>query len=386
MSKKNIYIKRTIKVVSMVLLIAVSTLLLQRFVLLHYDHNTMRFNGFYLEDEKSLDVVLIGASEVYADYSPDLAYEKYGFTSYDFCIASSPLTVYKTEIQEIMRTQKPKLIVIEINGALYSDDENSNKEANIRNVLDNIPFNDNRDEFIKRYVPKNNRLEYYFPIIKYHSAWNDYPQAGMYVIGMAKQAQRGYTYLKGFKTITDVYKPNTKTYNDVLANDNKTASLTSRSEQELRELAKYCKDEGINVLFARFPHVVHKNGYARFKRANQAEKIINEYGFDFLNFEKYNQQIGLDLNNDFYNVDHMNIYGAEKFTDYFAGVLSKNYGITPTEGMTDEQKEKWKSCVEYNHTFIDYCDSLIKDGDRKEVQEDYDTMVNIDKKYGIGVD
>ena len=38
-------------------------------------------HGFFLEPEDSLDVVLIGASQLYTGYSAPLAWQDYGFTS-----------------------------------------------------------------------------------------------------------------------------------------------------------------------------------------------------------------------------------------------------------------------------------------------------------------
>ncbi|MCQ2513651.1 MAG: hypothetical protein MJ089_00980 [Ruminococcus sp.] len=378
MSKKKLYVKRTVKILSLILFISVVSILLQNYILLHYDHNTLRFDGFYLEDENSIDVALVGASELYADYSAVLAYEKFGYTSYSLATPASPITVYKTEIQEILRTQNPKLIVVEINGALYGNDEHIEKEANIRNTIDNIPFNENKKQFISQYISTDDRSGYYFPLLKYHSAWNDYPQAFKFVAGIYSQHKRGFTYIKGFKTKTNIYKCDEKNYNDKLANDDSRKNLTEKSEKALRELLEYCQDNELNVLFVRIPHIVLDDGYTRFKRANTAGDIINEYGYDYLNFERYNQDIGLDINNDFYNADHMNIYGAEKFTEYFGNILVKDYNIKQLKHTT-EQTEKWDKCVEYNHKFLKYCDNLIKNNKEEEVQEDYQTLKEIDK-------
>ena len=73
------YIIRTIKITSFLVVFALALLFLQNFVLCHIDHNKLRIDGFYLEDEKSIDVVFTGASELYAGFCPALAFEKFGF-------------------------------------------------------------------------------------------------------------------------------------------------------------------------------------------------------------------------------------------------------------------------------------------------------------------
>ena len=75
--KKKLYITRTIKLIAFALALLSVTYLLQAYVLKRNDNNTLRMDGFYLEDKNSLDVVLIGASDVYAGFASPLAYDKY---------------------------------------------------------------------------------------------------------------------------------------------------------------------------------------------------------------------------------------------------------------------------------------------------------------------
>ena len=46
--------------------------------------------GFYLEPKNSLDVVLIGASELYTGYCAPRAWKTCGFTSYPLSVSSAP--------------------------------------------------------------------------------------------------------------------------------------------------------------------------------------------------------------------------------------------------------------------------------------------------------
>ena len=62
-----------------------------------------------------------------------------------------------------MRTQNPKLIIVEVNGALYGSNENIESEANLRNYSDNIPFNSNKVELVSNNATSD-QLEYYMTI------------------------------------------------------------------------------------------------------------------------------------------------------------------------------------------------------------------------------
>ena len=119
------YLLRTVKLISLLLIVSLFTLFLQNFVLCHIDHNKLRIDGFYLEDENSLDVVLTGASELYTGFSPGLAYEKFGFTSYPYATASVtagaaltpiPMTVTSTTREVSESTLTPfRLVKINLN-------------------------------------------------------------------------------------------------------------------------------------------------------------------------------------------------------------------------------------------------------------------------------
>ena len=71
--KKKLYVKRTVSLLSLFLPVLFSVGILQEYFLANFDHNTIRMEGFYLEKENSLDVVFLGASDVYQGFSSGLA-------------------------------------------------------------------------------------------------------------------------------------------------------------------------------------------------------------------------------------------------------------------------------------------------------------------------
>ena len=67
------YVTRTVKTACFFLTIMVSCLLLQQYLLRNVDHNSLRVEGFYQEERDSLDVVFIGASDIYTSFMPGRA-------------------------------------------------------------------------------------------------------------------------------------------------------------------------------------------------------------------------------------------------------------------------------------------------------------------------
>lgn len=385
--KKKLYTTRGIKFFALIAAVLVSSLILQHYFLVHYDGNRMRLDGYYLEDKNSLDVVLIGASDCYASFAPGLAYEKFGFTSYAYATASGTAGATKTMIKEVLRTQNPQKIIIEINAFLYGFD-NDSKISSIRNYIDNVPFNKNKLEYLQSgAIPESEDItEYYIPLIKYHGTWNDYPEpSGKYVTQVFNQHMNGSTKLKGYRTRTAIFKPNPQypCINNTLEKNNKTLALLPDYEKKLRDVLDFCKSEGIQdkVLFVRMPHCVDSTTYGRFKRGNMAGKIITESGFDYINFERDPETLAYPASY-YYNIDHLNIYGAEKFTAYFGNILTEKYGVKPVE-KTERQKATWETAKEYYHRLYKYCDKFIhteyaQTGREQTLEENQDVMNYID--------
>ena len=100
MKKKNV--SRTIKILSF----ALAAFLIMTVTQVRGDHNKIRLDGFYMEEKNSLDVVLLGASEVYTAFSSSLAYDEYGFTSYPYAIEANFIDLFDMIMNRKRNTNK----------------------------------------------------------------------------------------------------------------------------------------------------------------------------------------------------------------------------------------------------------------------------------------
>lgn len=372
-----------VRLLCLTLVLAVGLWFLQEKFFCHADHNRVRVKGFFLEDTDSLDVVYLGASEVYSDIAPGYAYARDGITGYLFATQANTILNYKSQLKNILSRQKNALIVIELNGALYDDDELT-KEANLRNYSDHAPLDLNKVEYVVNNVGKN-RLEYLFPLIKYHGTWSDTEHAqgdeALYRRTVAENQSRGYSYLKGVLNWPFRFKSPTPSLNGTLpAAADKKQPLAETAEKSLRELLAYCKSEGLNnVVFARFPHIVTQRTYERFERNNTVGEIVAEYGYDYLNFERDFAVTGLDESTDFYNLDHLNVYGQKKFTAFLTDYLKEHYGLT-SHALSVEQRQEWETCADYYGAYVKYNEDMMNNGTFSELSEDCELIDQL-KEY-----
>ena len=83
------------------------------------------------------------------------------------------------------------------------------------------------------------------------------------------------------------------------------------------------------------------------------EKLIEGYGYKYADFENSYEEIGLNTKTDFYNFEHLNVYGMEKFTRFFAKYITDNYNVRSVHSM--ENIRIWNRCVEVTEKTIAEC-------------------------------
>ena len=350
--KKKLYVKRTVSLLSLFLAVLFSVGLLQEYFLANFDHNTIRMEGFYLEEENSLDVVFLGASDVYQGFSSGLAYDEFGFTSYPLTVGANSIALYKSQLKEVLAHQSPQLIVVEINGALYGDSEYYQKTSTLHYYLDSVPFSQNKLDTIQEVVPEDLQSQFYFPFLQYHGAWKDLRGHWKYIQEHFAMQQRGYSLLKGCILAPTVAPLPEDPITD-LKDDDSTRELLPEYEEGLRDFLQFCRDNDLPVLFVRFPHQMCKKLYARYQRSNRAGEIIEEYGYEYLNLEKNYEEAGIDLAKDFASLDHLNVHGNEKLTRYLSRLLCTEYGVSPRP-LSPEGKKRWENAADYTKRLLLY--------------------------------
>lgn len=366
MMKKK-YVSRTIKILSF----ALAAFLIMTVTQVRGDHNKIRLDGFYMEEKNSLDVVLLGASEVYTAFSSSLAYDEYGFTSYPYAIEANYIDLFESQIKEIRNNQTPKVLLIEMNGALY-DNKMKDKDAKLRRFTDSMPFSQNKIDTVNQFGNEEDKLSYYFPWIMYHGSKS---AIGRFPDNIALHL-RGNSALKGVSGKSkSVYKGKVI---DV-EGDTSKKDLPAETEEKLRSFLQYCKDNKFeNVVFAKFPHrITKKKFYERFQMGNTMGDIIREYGFDYLDFENNCKEVGLDYKEDFYNDDHMNIYGQQKFTKYLGKILVDKYSVEKSK-LSEENKARWDSSAEYIQLYYEYFEKCHKEGKDTQLYETCGLMWELD--------
>ncbi len=324
---------------------------------------SFRISNFYLEEPESLDVVLLGASELPTAFSPGLAYQEFGITSYPYAIGANHIDLYKSQLKEIYRTQSPDLVVVDLNPALCTETADVS-DSILRIYTQGMPLTKNKIETIAQFGDQEHLLSYYVPFLLTHSVKETLAGGWRTITRLVTEA-RGYSLLKGIHSEIDTLEPSE--FVDAKTDDSKSQPAPEVIGK-LVDFLEFCRENGYdNLVFTEFPHLIHNElAYNRFKQVNYLEGLINSYGYDLLNFDKQLEEIGADPYADFYNSEHMNVYGQQKFTRYFCRILMEEYGVTPGN-QSDQNRENWEQSALYTDLFYDYFARMKQEGENYDM-------------------
>ena len=358
------YCIRAVKIVS--LLLAVAVIISAAYEVLFFNkRDVLRVDGFRQEEKNSLDVVLLGASEVYTAFSPPYAYELEGFTSFPYSVASCPVTLWRTMLEDTLSRQTPQLVVVEISGVTYFAPDSLHNNTAMHYVLDGMPLSANKIRTLRELCSSDTDGAAYFlfPVLKYHSVWQDPRELKTNYLDRSLQRNRGYTLLRGISTTPAAPLP-VEGVRDV-SGDYTESALSEEAERYLLEFLQYCREKNLNVLFASFPHQIglvdDSLVYENFTRKNRAERIIRENGFPFLNLERTAADIGIDPEKDYYNVNHLNLRGQLKVTEYLSKYLVEECGVTPRP-QSEAVAAGWAASTEYYRLYCAYVQDRLDNG------------------------
>ena len=318
--KVRLYCKRIIAIACFLAIIAyvyASATYLFRGTTLN-DFNDDRLSIVGIKEEEPVDMIYIGGSAAFCYWYPLQAWNDYGFTSYDLGSTSMQAENILYLVKHALKYQKPELFVIGVRP--FADYSNTGYEAGLRYTSDALDLGIDRLKLIRTYYDRrlmdDDISSVYIDIAKHHSRYEllSSPEA------WGLMDNKGASLYKGANVISSYY------YLDELPSSNtgNRRELEPMASDTLYELLDFCKEKDLNVLFVVSPYILGQEYYELY---NTMDDIVTSYGFRFLNGNDYFEEMELDILQDFSDKGHVNVFGAEKYTDFLGRYIAENYDL-----------------------------------------------------------
>ena len=273
----------------------------------------------YYNEPKDHEVIFIGDSEGYANFSPLVMYEEQGIKSY--IRGSSQQLIWQSYyiLEETLKYETPKVVIFNVNSMRYSEPVS---EAYNRLTIDYMKWSKQKFDIINASMTEEENIWYYiFPILRYHSRYDEL-------------TSEDFEYL---------FKRKDNTFNGFLVNKNikPVESLPTKRPlgnyqfadicyEYLDKITKLCKDNGIKLVLIKAPSL-YPYWYDEYDK--QIQEYAEKNDVDYYNLKNYVDEIGIDFSVDTYDAGlHLNLTGATKLSKFFAKILKENYNLTDYSG------------------------------------------------------
>ena len=136
-----------------------------------YDYGICPMVNFYQQPEDSIDVLVLGTSCAYSGVNTNVLWAEYGIAAYNLCCAEQPYWVSYHYLVEALKTQSPKLILLDAKAAIYQDDYSPRGRTILATY--GIRSFDTRLKAIAACVGEENMLDFVLAFPQLHSLYKD---------------------------------------------------------------------------------------------------------------------------------------------------------------------------------------------------------------------
>ena len=328
--KKKIIAAICVLLVTVLLFLAAQALVMPKYI----DNREGRLVGEYYSQAGDNDVIFLGDCEVYESFVPAVLWEKYGISSY--VRGSSQQLIWQSYylLEEMMKKETPKAVVFNVYAMKYGEPQN---EAYNRMTLDGMKWSPSKIGAINASMTEDESfVEYLLPVLRFHSRISQLTADDFkYLLGAPEVSDSGYLMQTAVRPMTT-----TRTGDDLF-----DYTLPSTAFEYLDKMRELCEEKGAELILVKAP-----TNHWKFWWYDEWDKQISDYAtkysLDYINFIPLSAEMGIDWSTDTYDEGmHLNVYGAEKLTDYFGRILSEKYSI-PDRREETELSSLWQVRVD----------------------------------------
>lgn len=269
--------------------------------------------GYSYLTDNSLDVVVFGPSQAFCGIDAGRLTNEYGIETYDFCANGQAFSMMPYYLREAIKTQKPKIVLIEVSKILRGNDEIEDNHL----AWTYLPPGFSVEKLSSIYSVTDGNFKKTFeygcaPLLLYHDNWYNIKKDEIERVLNPKKfvdtETRGFMKRNESTEVSFVYDNN----------DNTQKTVPQENVSAINEIVEICKVNQIKPVFIKVPFSRWTKG-----ESNSVKQFMKDYKLEYLEMNDCLDDIQFDYKSDFYDSDHLNTKGARKFTDYLSGYITK---------------------------------------------------------------
>ena len=248
---------------------------------------------FYESAKNTIDVIFYGNSQSNCNVNTSILWEKYGIASFLFGGAGRGISTIYYSIEESLKTQTPKLLVVEITPAIY--DLYYNPKALYRNTI-TFKYSSTFVDNILSFVPDNKLVDVLLKFPIFHSKYTDLTSMDFQDTLYFNRGFDGRMLIAEFDTLYNIPT-------------DKIIPISEECENYLEKIILLSQEKNIPLLLFAAPANISTDKKAM---QNSISIIAEKYNVPYINFNSSEFDININYGMDFDSENHLNFYGAKK--------------------------------------------------------------------------
>lgn len=314
---------KKIKVIITIVLVLLCFYGINKYMLRPYSNQKYQW---YFEHGKEVDVVFVGSSHIMNGVFPQLIWDEYGISSYNW---GNPLFGVKMSYWAFrlsLTQNKPKVAVLDVFGAAREATE-PDSVALYHSGLDCFPISYEKILAVRDITKdKRQQLELILPLSIYHSRWEQELLREKYTDEEYLFSQLGASFHYG---LGEIEKQQKIDENDILDFNNPTEGMAY-----IYKFIDLCRENNIEPILTCIPFEMEPY---RQREYYTGKAIAVEAGVPFIDIVG-DQVVDLEIDSVDKN-DHMNTSGAKKISHALGEYLSQNCNLV--DHRTEEKYASW---------------------------------------------
>ena len=335
-------------------------------------HRDGMSGSYYSFPKDTFDVVFLGSSIMMYGVQPLEMYGEYGIAAYNLSTGNQSLGISYYLAKEVIARDHPSVIVLDCSRSIQAEEDT--KIAYMHYVTDNMPLlSGNRIRMITELRERGEWNELLLPLVAYHSRWDELGKPDGRV--RSKEGMYGSRSMASMNEVIPLQEP--------VRVEN---ALSDSARTYLEKIVDLCDENNTSLVLVSLP-LPGKNEFwgqeeynLRWSASEEIAELAREKDVEYINYMTRAEEIGLDLETDFFDGEHMNRWGAEKFSRLLAKQIREKYGLPDRrgEGGAYDRIEKdysryplyrMQSCLQNASSLHRIADTLAEDAHDKPVED-----------------
>lgn len=265
-------------------------------------------SSFYSEPRDTVDVFIVGSSHVNSAYIPGVLWKEYGISAHNVFSWSQPIWISYHYIKEGLKTQTPAVVVLDLNGLMYGNSNEQPQQTDENNYLNSFSIDPgwNLLEMCQTVaacgIDLRDPVEFW-PLVHYHTRWKVLDRDAF-----TYNPHKDHSYLKGYG-FQVLVTPNEKPPVEAPA---QSQPPYETAEAYLEKIVQLSRREGFQLILTLTPYRWQPNEPAIYR---WIEEYAAANGLPFYNYNGADgERVGIDWEEDFCDISHVNYKGALKLT------------------------------------------------------------------------